>query len=168
MKMLTVMRMSARRILLDPKEYLFGFLLLQSIRWTIGLPLLSFLFYVVLNSAGLVSITNTNAVQIFSSPLAMIALTILLFLITFLAFYEFGYYFLLAKYQRMDKSFTFKTILQQLNKKIPNFFSLHVVFFTLYLGLLLPIASLGMSTSWTEALQIPRSEERRVGKECRF
>lgn len=155
MKMLTVMRMSARRILLDPKEYLFGFLLLQSIRWTIGLPLLSFLFYVVLNSAGLVSITNTNAVQIFSSPLALIALTILLFLITFLAFYEFGYYFLLAKYQRMDKSFTFKTILQQLNKKIPKFFSLHVVFFTLYLGLLLPIASLGMSTSWTEALQIP-------------
>lgn len=155
MKMLTVMRMSARRILMDPKEYLFGFLLLQSIRWTIGLPLISFLFYMMLNSAGLVSITNTNVVQLFASPVAIIVLTVLLFLLTFLAFYEFGYYFLLAKYQRSETTFTYKTILKQLNKKIPKFFNLHMIFFTLYVGLLLPIASLGMSTSWTEALQIP-------------
>lgn len=155
MKILTVMRMSARRILMDPKEYLFGFILLQSIRWTVGLPLISFLFYMMLNSAGLVSITNTNVVQLFASPLAIIALTVLLFLLTFLAFYEFGYYFLLAKYQRSETPFTYKTILKQLNKKIPKFFNLHMIFFTLYVVLLLPIASLGMSTSWTEALQIP-------------
>lgn len=155
MKIFTVMRMSARRILMDPKEYLFGFILLQSIRWTVGLPLISFLFYMMLNSAGLVSITNTNVVQLFASPLAIIALTVLLFLLTFLAFYEFGYYFLLAKYQRSETPFTYKTILKQLNKKIPKFFNLHMIFFTLYVVLLLPIASLGMSTSWTEALQIP-------------
>lgn len=155
MKMITVMRMSARRILMDPKEYLFGFFLLQSIRWAIGLPLISFLFYILLNTAGLVSITNTNIVQIFASPLAIIILTILLFLLTFLVFYEFGYYFLVAKYQRSQEEFTFRTILKELNAKIPKFFSIHFIIFTIYLGLLLPIASLGMNTSWTEALQVP-------------
>lgn len=153
--MVTVMRMSARRILMDPKEYLFGFILLQSIRWAIGLPLMSFLFYVLLDTAGLVSITNTNIVQLFASPLSIMFLTIFLFLFTFFAFYEFGYYFLVAKYQRSGEDFTFKTILKELNTKVPKFFSIHFIFFTIYLGLLLPIASLGMHTSWTEALQIP-------------
>ncbi len=155
MKMVTVMRMSARRILMDPKEYLFGFFLLQSIRWAIGLPLVSFLFYMLLHTAGLVSITNTNIVQLFASPLAIVVLTILLFLLTFFVFYEFGYYFLVAKYQRSGEDFTFRTILKELNAKVPKFFSIHFIVFTIYLGLLLPIASLGMSTSWTEALQIP-------------
>lgn len=155
MKMLTVMRMSARRILMDPKEYLFGFFLLQSIRWAIALPLVSFLFYVMLNTAGLVSITNTNIVQLFASPLAIIVLAVLLLLLTFFVFYEFGYYFLLAKYQRSGDAFTFRTILKELNAKVPKFFSVHVILFTIYLGLLLPIASFGMSTSWTEMLQIP-------------
>lgn len=155
MKMITVMRMSARRILMDPKEYLFGFFLLQSIRWAIGLPLVSFLFYLLLNTAGLVSITNTNVVQLFASPLAIIILTLLLFFLTLFVFYEFGYYFLIAKYQRSGEEFTFRTILKELNAKIPKFFSIHFIVFTVYLGLLLPIASLGMSTSWTEALQVP-------------
>lgn len=155
MKMMTVMRMSARRILMDPKEYLFGFLLLQSIRWTIGLPLISFLFYTMLNTAGLVSMTNTNIVQLFASPFSIAILLILLFFFTFFAFYEFGYYFLIAKYQRSRQAFTFRTILKELNAKVPKFFSVHFILFTIYLGLLLPIASLGMSTSWTEALQIP-------------
>lgn len=150
------MRMSARRILMDPKEYLFGFFLLQSIRWAIGLPLISFLFYMLLNTAGLVSITNTNIVQVFASPIAIIVLTVLLFLLTFFVFYEFGYYFLVAKYQRSREEFTFRTILKELNAKIPKFFSIHFIIFTIYLGLLLPIASLGMNTSWTEALQVPR------------
>ncbi len=149
------MRMSARRILMDPKEYLFGFFLLQSIRWTIGLPLMSFLFYLLLNTAGLVSITNTNIVQLFASPFPIVILTILLFLFTFFAFYEFGYYFLVAKYQRSGEHFTFRTILKELNAKVPKFFSIHFILFTIYLGLLLPIASLGMSTSWTDTLQIP-------------
>lgn len=147
--------MSARRILMDPKEYLFGFFLLQSIRWTIGLPLMSFLFYLLLNTAGLVSITNTNIVQLFASPFPIVILTILLFLFTFFAFYEFGYYFLVAKYQRSGEHFTFRTILKELNAKVPKFFSIHFILFTIYLGLLLPIASLGMSTSWTDTLQIP-------------
>lgn len=155
LKMVTVMRMSARRILMDPKEYLFGFFLLQSIRWTIGLPLMSFLFYLLLNTAGLVSITNTNIVQLFASPFPIVILTIVLFLFTFFAFYEFGYYFLVAKYQRSGENFTFRTILKELNSKVPKFFSIHFILFTIYLGLLLPIASLGMSTSWTEALQVP-------------
>lgn len=155
LKMMTVMRMSARRILMDPKEYLFGFFLLQSIRWTIGLPLMSFLFYLLLNTAGLVSITNTNIVQLFASPFPIVILTILLFLFTFFAFYEFGYYFLVAKYQRSGEHFTFRTILKELNAKVPKFFSIHFILFTIYLGLLLPIASLGMSTSWTDTLQIP-------------
>lgn len=155
MKMVTVMRMSARRILMDPKEYLFGFFLLQSIRWAIGLPLVSFLFYILLNTAGLVSVTNTNVVQIFASPVAIVVLTILLFLLTFFVFYEFGYYFLVAKYQRLGEKFTFRTIIKELNAKVPKFFSIHLIVFIIYFGLLLPIASLGMSTSWTEALQIP-------------
>lgn len=149
------MQMSARRILMDPKEYLFGFFLLQSIRWAIGLPIVSFLFYTLLNTAGLVSLTNTNIVQLFASPLAVVLLTILLFLFTFFVFYEFGYYFLVAKYQRSGEDFTFRTILKELNAKVPKFFSVHFIIFTVYLGLLLPIASLGMSTSWTETLQIP-------------
>lgn len=156
MKMVTVMRMSARRVLMDPKEYLFGFFLLQSIRWAIGLPLVSFLFYMMLNTAGLVSITNTNLVQLFASPFALLLLIVLLFLLTFFVFYEFGYYFLVAKYQRSGEAFTFRTIIKALNAKVPKFFSLHILIFTIYLGLLLPIASLGMATSWTEALQIPR------------
>lgn len=156
MKMLTVLRMSARRIVLDPKEYLFGFFLLQSIRWTIGLPIISFLFYQMLQSAGLVSLTNTNAVQLFASPVAITLLIVLLFLFTFFAFYELGYYFLIAKYQRSGIDFTYRTIIKALSKKIPKFFSIHLLFFTLYFGLLLPIASLGMSTTWTEKLQIPK------------
>lgn len=155
MKMLTVMRMSARRILMDPKEYLFGFILLQSIRWAIGLPILSFLFYRMLDTAGLVSITNKNIVQLFASPLAIVLLIILLFLLTFFVFYEFGYYFLVAKFQRTDEEFTSRTILKELNRKVPKFFSLYFIVFTIYLCLLLPIASLGMNTSWTEALKIP-------------
>lgn len=155
MKMVTVMRMSARRILMDPKEYLFGFFLLQSIRWAIGLPLISFLFYLMLNTAGLVSVTNTNIVQLFASPLTIIILVALLFLLTFFVFYEFGYYFLVAKHQRSGEDFTFRLILKELNAKVPKFFSIHIIIFTVYLGLLLPIVSLGMNTSWTEALQIP-------------
>lgn len=155
MKMVTVMRMSARRILMDPKEYLFGFFLLQSIRWAIALPLVSFLFYVLLNTAGLVSITNTNIVQLFASPLAVAVLVVLLFLLTFFVFYEFGYYFLVAKYQRSGEEFTFRTILKELNAKVPKFFSLHFILFTIYLVLLVPIVSFGMSTSWTKMLQIP-------------
>ena len=155
MKMFTVMRMSARRILMDPKEYLFGFFLLQSMRWALAVPLVTFLFYTMLNTAGLVSVTNTNMIQLLASPLALGILIVLLFLLTFFAFYEFGYYFLVAKYQRLGEPFTFRTILRELNAKVPKFFSIHFLIFTIYLVLLLPIASLGMSTSWTEALQIP-------------
>lgn len=155
MKMFTVMRMSARRILLDPKEYLFGFILLQGVRWAIALPLISFLFYIMLNSAGIVSVTNTNIVQLLASPLALLVLLLVLFLLTFFIFYEFGYYFVLAKYQRSGEPFTFRTIIKQLHAKIPKFFSIHFILFTIYFCILLPIASLGMTTSWTEQLQIP-------------
>ncbi|GGG26296.1 glycerophosphoryl diester phosphodiesterase [Lysinibacillus alkalisoli] len=156
MKMFSVLQMSAKRITANPKEYLFGFILLQSIRWFIALPIVLFLFYTMLEMAGLSSITNTNLVQLLSSPLALVCLLILLFLLTFFIFYEFGYYFLLAKYQRSNEKFTFRTIIRDLNAKLPKFFSLHFLLFTVYMAIMLPIASLGLNTSWTASLQIPK------------
>lgn len=146
MKMFSVLQMSAKRITANPKEYLFGFILLQSIRWFIALPIVLFLFYTMLEMAGLSSITNTNLVQLLSSPLALVCLLILLFLLTFFIFYEFGYYFLLAKYQRSNEKFTFRTIIRDLNAKLPKFFSLHFLLFTVYMAIMLPIASLGLNT----------------------
>lgn len=155
MPMIQLIRQSANRIFMDPKEYLFGFIILQSLRALIALPLLSYLFVQLMRQAGLVSITNTNIVQLFASPLSVLLLVLLLFLFTFFIFYELGYFFLVAKYQRKGKPFTFRMILKELNAKVPQFFSVHFILFTIYFVLLLPIASLGLSTSWTEHLHIP-------------
>lgn len=156
MRQLTIIQLSMKRIVHNPRAYLFGFLFLQSIRWLIAAPIITFLFYQSLRLSGLSSVTNANIQYLLTHPGALALLTVLIFLLTLLIFFEFGYYFLLAYSDRHGKKTTPVAIVQQLMKKIPKFFTMHTIVFTIYFFLLLPLASLGLSSSWTDSLHIPR------------
>ncbi|MUV06815.1 glycerophosphodiester phosphodiesterase [Planococcaceae bacterium Storch 2/2-2] len=155
MNQLTVARLSVQRILQSPRDYMFGFLLLQGLRWAIGAPIITYLFYHMLSAAGLSSVTNANVAYVLSHPIALVFLLLLAFGVTFFVFFEFGFYFLLAHFQRSGEDFSYWDILKRLRNKLPYFFSVHFVVFTIYFVLLLPIASLGMSSTWTSSLRIP-------------
>ena len=155
MRQLTIIQLSMKRIVHNPRAYLFGFLFLQSIRWLIAAPIITFLFYQSLRVSGLSSVTNANIQYLLSHPGALALLTLLIFLLTLLIFFEFGYYFLLAFSDRHGKKTTPLAIIQQLMQKIPKFFTMHTIVFTIYFFLLLPLASLGLSSSWTDSLRIP-------------
>ncbi len=156
MRQLHIIQLSMKRIYNNPRAYLFGFLFLQSIRWLMAVPLLTFLFYQMLKAAGLSSITNANIGYLLTQPIALLFVTLLLFLLTFFIFFEFGYYFLLAHYDRIGQSVRTRHVVYTLWKKIPYFFSMHALVFTFYFLILLPVASLGLSSTWTEQLHIPR------------
>lgn len=154
-KTIEIVRMSIQRIILDPRDYIIGFMILQLLQWLVAIPILTFLFHRALYAAGMQGITDGNIGQLLQSPLAILLLIALLLLLTIFIYYELGFYFLLADFQRKGKSFTYRTIFRQLNTKSKYFLSVHTLLFTLYFILIVPVATIGVNSSFTEQLKVP-------------
>lgn len=71
-KTIEIVRMSVRRIITDPRDYIIGFMILQLLQWIVAIPILSFLFHRTLSAAGMQGITDGNIGQLLHSPLAII------------------------------------------------------------------------------------------------
>ncbi|KFL44005.1 hypothetical protein CH76_03360 [Lysinibacillus sp. BF-4] len=154
-KTIEIVRASIRRIMIDPRDYIIGFMILQILQWLVAIPILSFLFHRALSTAGMQGITDGNIGQLLHSPLAIILLVVLVLLLTVFIYYELGFYFLLADFQRKQQTFTYRTIFKQLNKKSKYFLSVHTLLFSLYFMLIVPVATVGVNSSFTEQLKVP-------------
>lgn len=150
-----IIRMSMRRIIANPREYLLSFIMLQGLYWLIALPTITFLFYEVLHIVGIPGLTDSNFALILQKPLALIIVIALIFILTFFIYYELGFYFLLAYYQQTGQSYTFRSIFKALNRKAKYFLSAHTLLFALYFMLIAPIAAVGMDSTLTSHLKVP-------------
>lgn len=137
------------------KNYLKSIFLLQGLRVLLALPVISWLFIRLLKASELQGITETTFKQALSSPMAIFFLVVLVIVSLFFIYYELGYFFILAHFQKQDGALSLKKISSKLNKKIGFFFSFQLVFFLLYFILILPIAAIGLNASLTENLRIP-------------
>lgn len=73
-KTIEIVRMSIQRIILDPRDYIIGFIILQLLQWLVAIPILTFLFHRALHAAGMQGITDGNIGQLLQSPLAILLL----------------------------------------------------------------------------------------------
>ncbi|MDF0478861.1 glycerophosphodiester phosphodiesterase [Vagococcus sp. PNs007] len=146
---------SISRILTHKKTYLKSTIFLQGIRLLFVLPLLSSLFYLILNHLNISNLTDQTVTLFFKSPIALLLLAIWFLLIVYFIFYELGFYFLLGIRQRKGQDVSFKSLTVELLKKARYFLSTHFLIIGSYFLLVLPLASLGFKSELLKSIKIP-------------
>ncbi|CAM3316916.1 glycerophosphoryl diester phosphodiesterase membrane domain-containing protein [Vagococcus fessus] len=154
-EVVTHIKNSINRILVHRKTYLKSTIFLQGIRLLFVLPLLSSLFYLMLNRLNITNLTDQTVTLFFKSPVALLLLAIWFLLIVYFIFYELGFYFLLGIRQRKGQDVSFKSLTVELLKKARYFFSTHLLIIGSYFLLVLPLASLGFKSELLKSIKVP-------------
>ncbi|WP_271495721.1 glycerophosphodiester phosphodiesterase [Enterococcus sp. 5H] len=137
------------------ENYLKSFLVLGAIRILLVMPILTFLFYKVLEVSEIQGITETTIISVLSKPLSLLLLFVVMIVSLFFIYCEVGYLFLLSRLQMSEERISFKQILILLGKKAFYFLSYQLLFFFVYFILILPIALFGLNPTTTQSLRVP-------------
>lgn len=155
MKEYRMMIASIKNTWIYKENYLKSFLVLSISRIILVAPILSFLFYKILEVSEIQGITETTIVSVLSKPRSLLLSLIVVIVSLFFIFCEIGYLFLLSHLQSRKEDISFKKIISRLGKKAFSFLSYQLVFFFIYFILILPIAFFGLSPTTIQALRVP-------------
>lgn len=146
---------SILRVKYNFKDYFFSFILFQLIQSLLVMPSISFLFSNILAKSNANNLTLNNWYVLFTNPLSLIFLLLLLIIFVVAIFYEIGYYFILVDRQMNNQPFTIKDIFSDLNKKAKYFISFYSIFFLLYFAVISPLVLTGLNSTMTDFIKIP-------------
>mgnify|MGYP002409454625 CR=1 FL=1 len=124
-------------------------------QFSLVIPVSTLVFNVMLNVTGYTHITEQNIQSFLMHPFVIAMMILLVMVVLLFIYYEMGFLFIMAFNQQRGTRYRFLTMWQQLNRKLPYFYSLQVLYLIVYIALLLPLASFLFPLSLTQGIAIP-------------
>lgn len=135
--------------------YMFNTALLQIIFVTVGTFLLSELFGFVLALANQVNLDKNNVFVFLTNPLSLLGVVLYFIGLAFLMFLEFSLLTLMVYGKQQNTNFSFRTVLKHSFMRVRRLRLKDLCYFVVYLLVTIPVANIGLVSSFTEKLYIP-------------
>lgn len=136
-------------------DYIQVFILIKLFQFLLIVPVTAIVFKLMLRVTGYTQITEQNIQSFVGHPFVILMIILLIMLILLFIYYEMGFLFIMAFHQQRSTRYRFQHIWQQLNRKVLSFFSIQVIFLIIYIALFLPLASMILPLTVTQAFSLP-------------
>lgn len=150
-----VMRQAVYNIYKYRFDYIQVFILIKLFQFLLIVPVTAIVFKLMLRVTGYTQITEQNIQSFVGHPFVILMIILLIMLILLFIYYEMGFLFIMAFHQQRSTRYRFQHIWQQLNRKVLSFFSIQVIFLIIYIALFLPLASMILPLTVTQAFSLP-------------
>ncbi len=150
-----IMRQAIYNIYTYRIDYIRVFVMIRVFQFSLAIPVSTLVFNVMLNVTGYTHITEQNLQSFLMHPFVIAMMILLVMVVLLFIYYEMGFLFIMAFNQQRGTRYRFLTMWQQLNRKLPYFYSLQVLYLFIYIALLLPLASFVLPLWLTQGIAIP-------------
>ena len=121
-----------------------------------GIWLISNIFRLALNFAGVDNLDKNNIYHIISNPISFILLIVLILTAAFFMFIEFSTLTFTIYGQLVESTYSIRNIASNAWKKMKNLIGIQIIFFIGYFILSIPVANIGIKSILSQNFYIPK------------